>query len=258
MSHPRRVFVDFSAGSRPEYGSEVTLSEKDSHHLRVVLRLKEGSALTAVDRATAQEYEAIICSLSEPLTVRILSAKQKRLSVARVTSLIFALAKGKNTDFVCEKACELGVRNILLWQSDRSVVRIDSERDREKKLSRWHSILESAGKQSGNDYVPKLTLALTLNELIATLNSVRVPEDRAFICSLSPKSKLPSQIAPPVASVHIAVGPEGDFTEKEEVALAQQGFESLSLGPLVLRCETAAIVAISMLHGAWSFRDEKS
>lgn len=258
MSHPRRVFVDFPADSRPTYGYETTLSNKDSHHLRDVLRMAEGAALTVIDRATAQEYEAIICAVDECLTVRLLAKRDRRASTSRVKTLIFALAKGKNTEFVCEKACELGVQNILLWQSDRSVVRIEGEREREKKLQRWKSILESAGKQSGNDYVPSLTLALNMKELLERFAALRAPQDRAFICSLSPESKSLQHTPAPTEALHIAVGPEGDFTEQEERTLVEQGFERLSLGPLVLRCETAAIVAISMVHGAWGFLSDEN
>ncbi|MBN8549953.1 MAG: 16S rRNA (uracil(1498)-N(3))-methyltransferase [Deltaproteobacteria bacterium] len=258
MSHPRRVFIDFPDGSRPVYGTEALLSEQDSHHLRTVLRLKEGDQLTAVDRASGQEYDAIICKLGEPLTARILGQKEKRAGCSRVKSLIFCLAKGGNTDLVCEKACELGVQHIVLWQSQRSVVRIDNERDAGKKIERWRKIVESAAKQSGNDLIPSISLALNYESLIERVSPLRSPEDRSFICSLSPDSKLPSNTPAPHAYVHLAVGPEGDFTEKEESALVGVGFERLSLGPLVLRCETAAIVAISMIHGAWGFLDQKN
>lgn len=252
MSHPRRVFVDFPAGSNPEHGFEVSLSEKDSHHLRKVLRLSEGSQLTAIDRATSQEYDAIICAVQDVVTVRLLSKRERSTSASRVSSLIFALAKGGNTDLVCEKACELGVRTIILWQSERSVLRVE-DKERSKKLARWNSIVESAAKQSGNDVIPKVHLALNLKELLSLIANIRTPSDRAFLCSLSPGAKLPQEISAPAASLHLAVGPEGDFTDNEEAALIDQGFERLSLGPLVLRCETAAIVAISMVHGAWGF-----
>jgi 16S rRNA (uracil1498-N3)-methyltransferase len=133
------------------------------------------------------------------------------------------------------------------------VVRIDSENDRQKKLSRWQSIVESAAKQCGNDSIPRISVALDLKSLLDELSSLRSADDRAFICSLAPGAKLPAELTPPTNRVHLAVGAEGDFTDKEEATLCESGFEKLSLGPLVLRCETAAIVAISMVHGAWGF-----
>jgi RsmE family RNA methyltransferase len=114
MSHPRRVFVDFPVGTHPQHGTEVALSKSDSHHFRSVLRLTQGSAITVVDRASAKEFDAILSSAEDPVIARVLHEKRRAQPTSRVASLTFALAKGKNTDLVCEKACELGVGHIVL------------------------------------------------------------------------------------------------------------------------------------------------
>lgn len=254
MSHPRRVFIDLPAGTAGTYGDTLLLSEEDAHHFRDVLRLSEGAVLLAVDRRSSREFEAVIASTQQDsVCIKLLRQREGRTTQSRVSSLIFALAKGGHTDEVCEKSCELGVQNIILWQSARSVVRIASETEKEKKLQRWKKIAESAAKQSGNHTIPKIHIALSLPELLQTIQAIREPGDRSLLCSLGPDAKLPAQIEAPRASVHLAVGPEGDFEPQEENSLRAAGFEAMSLGPLILRCETAAIVAISMVHGAWGF-----
>lgn len=257
MSHPRRVFLDFPAEATSIYGLELPLSREDAHHFRTVLRLHEGAALTVIDRTSTKEFDALVTT-TEPFVVRIVREKIGLKGRSRVASLTFGLAKGKNTEFVCEKACELGVRTLILWQASHSVVRIDSGQDRLKKLDRWNKILESAGKQSGNDVIPRLVLALNLHELFEAIDGASNPGDRKFICSLSPGAKTPIELMTPPGEVHLVVGPEGDFSEEEEKELLKRQFEPLSLGPLVLRCETAAVVAVSMTNGAWGFLPPKS
>jgi 16S rRNA (uracil1498-N3)-methyltransferase len=210
--------------------------------------------LQAVDRRSGREFEAVIASAQQDsVLVKLLRQREGNTTRSRVVSLTFALAKGGHTDEVCEKSCELGVQHLVLWQSARSVVRISSAADREKKLQRWRKIAESAAKQSGNDTLPKIHLALSLPELLQTLQAIRKPEERSLLCSLATDAKLPAHIEAPRAGVHLAVGPEGDFEPQEENSLRAAGFEAMSLGPLTLRCETAALVAISMVHGAWGF-----
>lgn len=255
MSHARRVFVDFPDSDAQSHGSTVSLSRDDSHHFLKVLRLKEGDPLTVVSRKDGNEFDAIVAStVNNVLVARLLGSRARARQHSRVSTLICALAKGKNTDFVCEKSCELGVQTIVLWQSERSVVRISSQDDQERKLQRWKKITESAAKQSGNDFIPDVRLARRLSEVMDFLRGLAQPGDIKLLCSLSPDAKLPRDMRPPEGNVHLIVGPEGDFTPEEEEALVKSGFARLSLGPLVLRCETAAVVAVSMVHGAWGFR----
>ncbi len=255
MSHSRRVFVDFPEKPLVSHGTSAQLSAEDARHFVSVLRLKTGDEITAVDRRTAKEYSSIISSiLGNQVTIQVLAERLASRLRSPVSSLSMGLAKGDKCDFICEKCCELGVANVVFWQSERSIVRVSSPADCEKKLARWRKVAESAAKQSGNDHITKVHLVLDQSSLFRLLDSLSTPEDRRLICSLTPGAPLPFELQATKAAVHLAVGPEGDFSPAEESAFSVQGFTPMSLGPLVLRCETAAVVAVSMIHGVWGFQ----
>ena len=251
MPHSRRVFVDLPSGLIDNLPQETTLSQQDSHHLKTVLRLKEGAALTAVCKNSGREFSAIVVRTAGQVSIKIISDAANEHIRSRVKSLCFALTKGSRNDWLCEKACELGVRQIVFWQAQRSIVSVKSGEEKSRKLARWSRLAESAAKQSGKDYLPQVRLALDLNELFSSLDEISSPQDRRFCCSLSAEAKQLRLLPTPCAFVDIAVGPEGDLTREEEAVFQKRGFELVSLGPFVLRSETAAIAAIAMTQGLW-------
>ena len=248
MSHERRVFVELTKEVQSVTGIEVTLSDTDSHHLVRVLRLPPGSPVKVVLKPSGEEYEGLITNASMPVRVKLIRACSDRGEGSRVQSLAFALTKGPRSDLVCEKACELGVRQIIFWQASRSVVRITSEEDRQKKLARWLRIAESAAKQSAKPYIPEVIIVQDNWELLGKLDEIRGPLDCCLCCSLSPSAIAIREIPAPRGRVHVVVGPEGDLTPEEEETFLTHGFQLVSLGPYVLRSETAAIAAVAMVE----------
>lgn len=234
--------------------STVTLSEPDAHHARDVLRLPLGAEVTIIIRNSGESFEGTIEALTPCLSVRLTAKGNKLAPTSRVRRVLFALCKGDRNDLVCEKATELGVATIHFFQAERSVVRLDSATDCEKKQARWKKIAEGAAKQCGRVSVPEVVVSRSLKEALHT-NPIADGE-RLFFCSLSAGSKEPSAMARPPGFVHICIGPEGDLTAGEELLLASVHGEPLTLGPTVLRSETAAIVAIAMSHGVWGYSAE--
>lgn len=251
MSHQRRVFAEILQSSGDIVGREISLSDNDSHHLLRVLRLELGSAVTVVLRPSGEEFEAVVSGTEHPARIRLVREKARRGGCSRVQSLSLALTKGATTNLVCEKACELGVRQVIFWEAARSVVHVRSEQEKMKKLERWIRIAESAAKQSLKSFIPEVLFVGDLFQLLAKIREVSSPLDSFFCCSLAPSAQALRELATPRGHVHLVVGPEGDFAPAEEEALSGHSFQLVSLGASVLRSETAAIAAIAMIDGLW-------
>ena len=248
----RRFFADFK-DNRGRPGSLVALAPDDAHHLTNVLRLRPGSPVTVVDRESHDEFEALVATVGEAATIQIIAPLRNVKPLSRVASLLFAITKGERNDWLCEKAVELGVRILVFWQAERSVVRLTSPAEAEKKKGRWRRIAESAAKQSGKNLVADIYAAESLDAALELVDGFRAPEDRLFCASLLPEAKELRDLPPPALGVHLLIGPEGDLTPAETSTLGKRGFELVSLGPYTLRSETAALAATAMIQGLWGW-----
>lgn len=247
MGSTHRILVDCEALT---CGQIVTLPQSDAHHLLRVLRLNVGDGVNLICKNSAQLANATIQSVTPQLEVRVEALIESTSTSSKIGALLFALSKGSKNDFVCEKACELGAKHLILWQSDHSVVKLE-HKDVSAKLARWNKIAKSASEQSSNTNPSQVHLALNLDSALQTLASVSHANDLLLICSLQQNAIPMRQIGRPENSVHLAIGPEGDFSEREENALIDYGFKPVSLGSRVLRCETAALVAMAAAEAIW-------
>ena len=252
MAHEYRVFAQFDARDI-NTGSIGLLSESDRHHLLKVLRLREGDAIVAVARNEAREFDSKIILHNDQIAVQVQRMRTDTAPLSRIVSLSCALLKGSNNDLICEHAAELGVRNICFFSAQKSVAKAKANDDIQKRLSRWSKIAESAARQSGQVAIPNIYFGSSLAELISHTKLIAGNGDRYFCCALIPGAQEIRKISAPQAGIHLAVGPEGDFTEAEYNSLIQCGFEGISLGPLRLRAETAAITAVAMAQAVWGF-----
>ncbi len=155
-----------------------------------------------------------------------------------------ALVQGRRFDQIVDQATQLGVSEIIPLLTQRTLVKLNHARE-EAKLSRLRTIAQEACRQSGVGYLPKIHPATRLTDLIGSMGSF----DLALIASLQggqrPLGQLLSRA--PLASLLLLIGPEGDFTEEEYTRARAAGAHPISLGPSVLRCETAAVVALGIV-----------
>src|SRR5262245_45144567 len=130
MPHERRVFVTPKTDATIlSPGDECLISPEDSRHLLKVIRLKAGAPLTVVDSRSGQEFEAVLSGPTSPATVRLVARRQAGSTKERtVASLLCALCKGKKNDWIIEKATEFGVRRVIFWEAERSVVKFTNEK----------------------------------------------------------------------------------------------------------------------------------
>lgn len=164
-------------------------------------------------------------------------------SPLRIT-LVQAVSSGERMDFTLQKSVELGVTEIRPVLSERCVVRLSGERA-DKRSARWQDIVVSACEQSGRNVVPKVLPLLPYREALADL-----PEGSRLLMSLNRARSLNS-IKPDPQGIILMAGPEGGWTAAEEQSAFDAGFESVKLGPRVLRTETAALAAIAAMQALW-------
>lgn len=242
---------DFRAFCSPPTAepAEIVLSPEESHHLIAVNRARLGNTVVAFD-GKGTEW---ICELTGDrrqgavLTVRF---RQKLKPLSYEITLGQALPKGQYMDAIVRKATEIGAAAIVPLESERTQVHLDGERQ-DRKIEKWQVAALEAAKQCGNAFVPTIQ---PVQQAMAFMETAR-GFDLKLIASLQPGARsLKTVLAAyqgthgrPPRQVLWLVGPEGDFTPAEMSHAKSCGFEFITLGPLVLRCETAATYALSIL-----------
>jgi 16S rRNA (uracil1498-N3)-methyltransferase len=227
-------------------GYEATLAGTEFRHLKRVLRLREGDPVTLFDD-TGREHEGVIVSLSPRVAmVRITtSARPARESRLAIT-LHQSLPKGRKMDLIVEKATELGVHAVAPFISAFSTGTATGAGKRE----RWQRIAVAAAKQSGRTVVPAIAPPRTFREAITSaagggLKLLFFEGDDA-----RPLSDAPDSLDSP-STAAVVVGPEGGFSRDEIGVAREAGFMMVGLGPRILRTETAALVAVTLVQAFW-------
>lgn len=221
-------------------GSEISLPEGPARHITRVLRMGEGTPLVLFD---GQGREA---------GVRLMAVGRKQ-TLARVEAvwsgsgesplsvhLGQAISKGDRMDYAIQKAVELGVAAITPLYTERGDVRLKGDRE-DKKLAHWQAVAASACEQSGRAVVPQVHPPVPLS---AWLDERQEP--LRLMLHLATGNVFDRQERP--ASVALLIGPEGGLSESDIAAAQTAAFMPLTLGPRVLRTETAPVVALSLLQ----------
>ena len=225
---------------------------QELEHLRKVLRLKPGDHITVFDDS-GWEHEAVIRSLSGAQgRIEILqSIDAQRESPLQIT-LAVGLTKGDKLDFVVEKATELGVQRIVPFSSAFAVPKLD-ERKIAARTERWQKIALSATKQCGRTRVPVIEPLCALQELLARSQPSAVKIffwEKAAERSLQSLRQLHEKHSS-AQTVLLMIGPEGGFSAEEAELARRGGFELAHLGRRILRAETAAVTALSLVQFLW-------
>jgi 16S rRNA (uracil1498-N3)-methyltransferase len=232
-----RIFLNDSLAK----GQMVELDKPQTHYLTSVLRLKSGDPLTLFN-GKGGEYSATIKTLDKRhAIVELLEFSDINVESPVSIALGQGVARGERMDWILQKSVELGVGHITPLFTQRTNVKIPADR-RASRLKHWQGVITSACEQSGRNSVPTIAAPKSILDWLQTVDAELklVLHHRASI-SLSNLSGKPKSIA-------LFVGPEGGLTE-EEIAMAEQcGFQSVKLGPRVLRTETASLTAIAALQ----------
>lgn len=223
------------------------LSAEEAHHCIDVMRCSAGERIVVFNGEGTEIEAEILETGKKSVVLKPFLTSQTDPPPARIT-LGQAIPKGKNMDLIIQKATELGASRIIPLLSERTVVQLESA-DLEKKREKWQRVAIEACKQCGQNWLPKIETPLTVEQFVRkTTIAFRL------VAAISPSARNLKEIldswddendSRPTEAT-LMVGPEGDFTPAEVSTAIGNGFAPLSLGPIILRSETAAIYALSV------------
>ena len=242
---------DFRAYCQPTEASpaEIRLSPEESHHLVVVNRCGRGDPVVAFDGRGHEWLAECVDPARQSAVLRVKETKSV-LPRSHEITLGQALPKGATMDDIVRQATEIGAVRIVPLLSERTQVHLDADRAG-KKAEKWRTAAIEAAKQCGNPWLPEIA---PIQELAAFISAAK-EYDLKLIASLHAGSTTLKQALAHHRGRHGAaprqvlwlIGPEGDFSPGEMTAAISAGFAPITLGPLVLRSDTAAVYALSIL-----------
>ena len=247
----RRFFVNTgAAGSNKDFAPQsLTLEESEAYHAARVLRAQPGDELWALD-GQGHQFTCRVLSVSKSRVELGVEKSEYRDPLPWSVTLAQALPKGGLMEDIVQKATELGVSRIVPLLSQRTEVRVSTERDAAAKVEKWNTIAKESCKQCGGLWLPQVERPCGIKEWLAQ----RPRPDLSFVASLETVTRshhfwfrdFQEKYQRPARTLEIWVGPEGDFTPEEYELLRQNGALPTTLGPLVLRCATAAISSVAI------------
>lgn len=237
-----RFFVD----NCNDYYENITITGNDVNHIKNVLRLKCGEHVL-VSNGNGTDYECSIEEIdSDTVTVRIVDVTKNAAELPVSITLFQGMPKSDKLELIIQKGVELGVKEIVPVITRRSVVKIDDKKAG-KKLERYNSIAESAGKQSGRGIIPEVKEFMSFKQAIEyakTLDMNIIPYEEAKGMEYS------REVVRDVKnhkSLGIFIGPEGGFTAEEVELAMSMGAKCITLGNRILRTETAGLAILSII-----------
>jgi 16S rRNA (uracil1498-N3)-methyltransferase len=235
-----RIFV----AAKLESKQEIILDISSSKRLLQVLRLKVNDSLIVFNDNSKGEYRAIIIAINKQRVVILLEdfIQRDRESPLQI-HLGQGISRGEKMDFTVQKAVELGVNMITPLFTERCNVKLASER-LAKRLQHWQGVAISAAEQSGRCHSAKILPAQALENWLLQATGLRLILDPGATSKLS-------AIKDSYSSVTLLVGSEGGLSSREIIFAKQNKFLPVKLGSRILRTETAALAAISVLQAQW-------
>ncbi|HEY5808003.1 MAG TPA: 16S rRNA (uracil(1498)-N(3))-methyltransferase [Povalibacter sp.] len=226
-------------------GATVPLSSAGAYHVARVLRMRPGAPLIVFDGTGIDHQAEIIEVEGDKVSVQLRQHTPGTGESPLKISLVQGISRSERMDWTLQKATELGVTSIAPVLTSRSVVRLD-EKQAAKKQGHWRGIVIGACEQCGRSRVPTVGSPVSLRDYFTNVrkDGMRLVLSPSAPASLAGISSLPSK-------VELLIGPEGGLDDDEIAAAQKAGFMPVRLGPRVLRTETAAVVALTVLQALW-------
>jgi 16S rRNA (uracil1498-N3)-methyltransferase len=237
-----RIFISDKLSS----GQQLQLDGDKARYIGRVLRLRSGDPLTVFNGEDG-EFGASVATIGKnSAAVDISSHIDTTTESPLKVHLVQGISRGERMDFVIQKATELGVKRVTPVLTEYGVVKLGGERA-SKRRDHWQGVAESACEQSGRIRPPLIDAPIDLNAWFGT----RTKEtDTDLILKPGATTALTS-IATPATKVCLLIGPEGGFSDSEYEDAEVAGFGAVSIGPRILRTETAALTAIAAVQSMW-------
>jgi 16S rRNA (uracil1498-N3)-methyltransferase len=242
VGRSRRFFAE-----RPLHPGERVLTGPTAKHAVGVLRLRSGEDIVLFD-GNGLEFPAKIVSIGRQ-GVRVVVGDGVPVNRESPLSLHLGLGLSQPAamDLVVQKATELGVAEIIPMETDRSQGWLAGKRGKERQV-RWERIAQEAARQCGRNRIPRVAQVAHFSQVVRQEASPAAV--RLIFWEEEARRGLREVLAAqgPVSEVHVLIGPEGGFSSAEATAALTAGFHIVSLGPRILRTETAAIAVVSLLQ----------
>jgi 16S rRNA (uracil1498-N3)-methyltransferase len=225
---------------------DITITGDNARHLSLVLKIKPGESIIVFD-GQGYRYECTVQKVHKKEIIALLNKKEP-YSVESPLAITLAqgMARGEKMDLIVQKSTELGIQKIIPVITERSQVR------NTQKIDRWRKVARSAAQQSGRDRVPEIMEPMELSDLMNIKNS---PFAKGGILKLilsesheERNLKKTLNSINDTGAITLLIGPEGGFSKEEVGTAVDNGFLEVSLGPRILRTETAPIAAISIIQ----------
>lgn len=224
---------------------KVTIIGEDVKHIKSVLRLNEGDIISICDKQKTDYIAKITMFYKEKIVCDIIDTKTSSTEPPVDVILYQGIPKSAKMDLIIQKSTEIGVVKIIPVITDRTVVKIQERKKEEKKLERWNRIAEESAKQSKRGIIPEVCQILTFDEMLEALNNnglIIVPYENEKNVGIKEILKSNDN-----KRINVIIGPEGGFEDREIKSLINIGANIVSLGPRILRTETAGFIASAMV-----------
>lgn len=229
-----RFFIDGTADGR------AYIAGADALHIAKALRMRPGEALTLCD-GKGTDFDGVLETVTDrQVTVRISASRPSQAEPTLAVTLYQGLPKGDKMDWIIQKAVELGVTAVVPVATRRSVARLEEKTD--KKQERWQRIAAEAAGQCGRGMLPSVERPLSWSQALSRLSG-----EPALVFYEGGGRPLRELVTPSTRRLSVFVGPEGGFDPEEIDAIRRQGGGVATLGPRILRCETAPLAALTLL-----------
>lgn len=236
-----RFYIDQPLASE----RDIEVVAERAHYLSRVLRLKTGAVLTVFTDGSDDYTATVVDMKKNRVLLQIGDASSNDTESPLYIRLIQGISRGERMDFAVQKATELGIRELQAVHTEFSVVKLDAERA-ERRTRHWEKIARGACEQSGRNCVPAINAPLALNAVMDEAG-----DTGCRIILLPDAARNLTDLPADVDRVDVLVGPEGGFSQREADAAIGRGFVAVSMGPRVLRSETAALTAIALAQAKW-------
>jgi 16S rRNA (uracil1498-N3)-methyltransferase len=234
----RRFFVD------AVQSGQARITGPDAHHLTRVLRVEPGQQFEISDNHSV--YLAEVVSARKDLVSFSVHEKVTSAEPLVRTTILVSLIRFERFEWMLEKATELGVARVMPVQAERSERGLEQAAG--KRMARWNRIAREASEQSRRARLPEIGAPVTLAGALSIEAAFRYVLEEAEAPPILPALPVHRE---PGAGVGVLVGPEGGWTDREREQIASASWRAVSLGPQILRAETAAIAALAIVNAAW-------
>ena len=222
-------------------GGTAVIDGADARHIGGALRMTVGAALTLCDGAGTDYTCTITAVEKDTVTAAVDAAAPSSSEPTLAVTLYMGMPKGDKLELIVQKAVELGVTAIIPVITARSIVRVVGK-DAEKKRVRLQRIAAEAAGQSGRGIIPTVEAPLSWKTALA-----RLAKENTLLCYEGGGAPIGTLISPADTTVSLVVGPEGGFDPAEVEAVTAVGGKIATLGPRILRCETAPLAALAVI-----------